>query len=128
VNPKQREIYIQKGKKYINKYPPRNVVVSSGKTVTLKANKEIMIKNGFSVESGGTFEMDVEPYVIVTAGNIINAEDMFETWDDLNVKVVRYGRGKPSDLPNFQQLVVETKDRLSRDDLMAFKKLMKKLI
>jgi hypothetical protein len=26
----------------------------------LKANKEIMIKNGFSVESGGTFEMDIE--------------------------------------------------------------------
>ena len=35
------------------------MVVSSGKTVTLKANKEIQIKNGFSVESGGTFEMDI---------------------------------------------------------------------
>ena len=35
------------------------MVVSSGKTVTLKANKDIMIKNGFSVESGGTFEMDI---------------------------------------------------------------------
>ena len=35
--------------------------VGSGKTVTLKANKEIMIKNGFTVESGGTFEMYVEP-------------------------------------------------------------------
>jgi hypothetical protein len=36
------------------------VVVSSGKSINLRANKDIMIKNGFSVESGGTFEMDVE--------------------------------------------------------------------
>jgi len=43
-----------------DKKPVGNVSVGSGKTVTLKANKEIMIKNGFSVESGGTFEMDVE--------------------------------------------------------------------
>ena len=78
--------------------------------------------------SSSDFDMDIEPYVIVTAGNIINAEDMFETWDDLNVKVVRYGKGKPTDLPNFQQLVVETKDRLSRDDLVRLKKLMKKMI
>ena len=44
-----------------DKKPVGNVTVGSGKTVNLKANKEIMIKNGFSVESGGTFEMDVEP-------------------------------------------------------------------
>ena len=44
-----------------DKKPVGNVTVGSGKTVTLKVNKEIMIKNGFSVESGGTFEMDVEP-------------------------------------------------------------------
>ena len=36
------------------------MVVSSGKSLILKVNKDIMIKNGFSVESGGTFEMDVE--------------------------------------------------------------------
>jgi len=36
------------------------VVVSSGKSLTLKANKEIQIKNGFTVESGGTFEMNIE--------------------------------------------------------------------
>ena len=36
------------------------MVVSSGKSLNLKANKDIMIKNGFSVESGGAFEMDIE--------------------------------------------------------------------
>ena len=43
-----------------DKKPVGNVSVGSGKTVTLKVNKDIMIKNGFSVESCGTFEMDVE--------------------------------------------------------------------
>ena len=42
-----------------DKKPVGNVSVGSGKTVTLKANKEIMIKNGFSVESGAEFEMDI---------------------------------------------------------------------
>ena len=46
--------------KTTDKKPVGNVSVSSGKSLILKANKEIMIKNGFSVESGGTFEMDVE--------------------------------------------------------------------
>ena len=36
------------------------VVVNTGKKLNLKAKKEIQIKNGFTVESGGTFEMDVE--------------------------------------------------------------------
>jgi hypothetical protein len=53
--------YIHVGRNVTDKKPVGNVSVGSGKTVTLKANKEIMIKNGFSVESGGTFEMDVEP-------------------------------------------------------------------
>lgn len=74
------------------------------------------------------FDMDIEPYVIVTSGNIINAEDMFETWDNLNVKVVRYAKGKPTDLPLLTQIVPPTKDRLSDNDLVVFKKLMKKLI
>ena len=42
-----------------DKKPVGNVSVGSGKTVTLKVNKEIQIKNGFTVESGGTFEMDI---------------------------------------------------------------------
>lgn len=36
------------------------VVVNVGKKLNLKAKKEIQIKNGFTVESGGTFEMNIE--------------------------------------------------------------------
>ena len=42
-----------------DKKPVDNVTVGSGKTVTLKANKEIQIKNGFTVESGADLEMDI---------------------------------------------------------------------
>ena len=42
-----------------DKKPVGNVTVGSGKTVNLKANKEIQIKNGFIVESGVDFEMDI---------------------------------------------------------------------
>ena len=35
------------------------MVVSSGKSLILKVNKEIQIKNGFTVESGVDFEMDI---------------------------------------------------------------------
>jgi hypothetical protein len=74
------------------------------------------------------FDMDIEPYVIITSGNIINAEDMFETWESLNVRVARFAKGKPNDLPLLTQIVPQTKDKLDSEDLMMFKKLMKKLI
>lgn len=37
-----------------------DVIVSNGARLSLKAKNQIQIKNGFKVESGGTFEMDIE--------------------------------------------------------------------
>ena len=42
-----------------NKKTVGNVSVGSGKTVTLKAKKEIQIKNGFSCPSGAGFTLDI---------------------------------------------------------------------
>ena len=44
-----------------DKKPVGNVNVGPGKTVTLKANKEIEIRNNFEVSSDSEFIMDVEP-------------------------------------------------------------------
>ena len=44
-----------------DKKPVGNVNVGSGKTVTLKANKEIEIRNNIEVQSGAEFIIDVEP-------------------------------------------------------------------
>ena len=41
-----------------NKKPFGNVTVGSGKTVTLKAQKGVYIKNGFTNPLGSTFELD----------------------------------------------------------------------
>ena len=37
----------------------------------------------------------VDAFVVIQIGNIINAEDMFETWDDLDINVTRIDRGTP---------------------------------
>ena len=42
-----------------DKKPVDNVTVGSGKTVTLKANKEIEIRNSLEVPLGAEFEMDI---------------------------------------------------------------------
>ena len=42
-----------------DKKPVGNVTVGSGKTVTLKAQKGVYIKNGFTNPLGSTFEIDI---------------------------------------------------------------------
>jgi hypothetical protein len=37
------------------------MVVSSGKSLNLKANKEIEIRNSFEVPLGAEFSIDIEP-------------------------------------------------------------------
>lgn len=44
---------------------------------------------------------NIESFVIVQIGNIINAEDMFEIWDSLNVNVTRIDRGTPKEIKLF---------------------------
>ena len=53
--------YIKVGRNVDITKPFGNVVVSSGKSLILKANKEIEIRNNFEVSSGSEFIMDVEP-------------------------------------------------------------------
>lgn len=44
---------------------------------------------------------NVDPFVIIQIGNIINAEDMFEIWDSLHINVTRIDRGTPKDIKLF---------------------------
>ena len=53
--------YIKVGRNVDITKPFGNVVVSSGKSLNLKAKKEIEIRNSFEVSSGSEFIMDVEP-------------------------------------------------------------------
>ena len=53
--------YIKVGRNVDITKPFGNGVVSSGKSLNLKAKKEIEIRNSFEVSSGSEFIMDVEP-------------------------------------------------------------------
>ena len=53
--------YIKVGRNVDITKPFGNVVVSSGKSLMLKANKEIEIRNNIEVQSGAEFIIDVEP-------------------------------------------------------------------
>lgn len=72
-------------------------------------------------------DFQVKPYVIVTAGNIINAEDMFDVWADLDVGVVRFAAGSPEDLPLLSKAVKPCDENISEEDFSALKKVFKKL-
>jgi len=49
----------------------------------------------------------VEAFVIIQIGNIINAEDMFEIWDDMNINVTRIDRGTPKEIKLFARALPE---------------------
>lgn len=51
-----------------------------------------------SLLSGQARGMDVKAMVVIRQGTIINAEDMFEVWNGLNVSVCRYEEGGPEEI------------------------------
>ena len=48
---------------------------------------------------------EVKPFVIVSIGNIINAEDMFEVWNGLKVDVCRFENGGPDEITPLTSVV-----------------------
>lgn len=71
------------------------------------------------------FHFDVKAYVIEQIGNIINAEDMFEIWDDIGVNVTRIDRGTPKELKLFSKTLDEAIESIDKDKLEKIKKLIR---
>lgn len=71
------------------------------------------------------FDFEITPYVIVQMGNIINAEDMFEIWDNLQVEVTRINRGSPKEIKLFSKTVEEADAKLSMGDFERIKKVLR---
>ena len=71
---------------------------------------------------------EIKPYVVIVSGNIINAEDMLDIWSDMNITVSRFAKGSPSDLPALSKSVEQAEEKLSRNEMAEFKKLIKKLV
>ena len=73
------------------------------------------------------FHFDVKAYVIEQIGNIINAEDMFEIWDDIGVNVTRIDRGTPKELKLFAKALEEAIENIDKDKLEKIKKLIRSI-
>ncbi len=70
---------------------------------------------------------ELETYVIIQAGNIINAEDMFEIWGGLNVKVCRINRGSPKEIRLFSKALDSCDEKIDKNTLEKLKKLVRSL-
>ncbi len=62
--------------------------------------------------------ISVQPVLIKTDGDIINAEDMGETWDKLGVWVCRTGYGWPDILPTFSMICPSVVEEISDEDFV----------
>lgn len=69
----------------------------------------------------------VEAYVIEQIGNIINAEDMFEIWDNMNIHVTRIDRGTPKEIKLFNKALEDADGKIDKPDLEKIKKLIRSI-
>lgn len=69
----------------------------------------------------------IEAYVIINSGNIINAEDMFEIWNDMNIKVTRINRGTPKEIQLFSKELDSCEEKTDKSTLEKLKKLIHSL-
>ena len=69
----------------------------------------------------------VSTYVIIQYGNIINAEDMFETWDNLHINVTRIDRGMPRELKLFAKTLEDADKSIDIERFEKIKKIVRNL-
>lgn len=75
--------------------------------------------------SEADMSFDIKAYVIVQIGNIINAEDMFETWDEMNICVTRIDRGTPKELKLFSKTLEDGGSKIDKDKFEKVKKIIR---
>lgn len=76
---------------------------------------------------GSELDYEVKAYVIIQMGNIINAEDMFEIWNELDVDVTRINRGMPKEIKLFSKTIEEAEGSPDKGQLEAIKKLIRNI-
>ena len=79
------------------------------------------------LESNNDVDFEIKPFVIIQMGNIINAEDMFDVWNDIGVEVTRINRGSPREIKLFSKSLEEADGKVNKNKLDALKKLMRNI-
>lgn len=72
-------------------------------------------------------DFKVTTYVIEQIGNIINAEDMFEIWDGMDINVTRIDRGTPKELKLFAKALEDANKKVEKDKFEKVKKLIRSI-
>ncbi len=72
-------------------------------------------------------KFSVKAFVIVSIGNIINAEDMVDIWEDLKVSVTRIDRGTPKEIPLFARTLPDAGAPVAKNDFEKIKKLVRNI-
>ena len=70
---------------------------------------------------------NLKAHVVIALGNIINAEDMFDIWNGMNIEVSRIDRGSPKELKLFAKALPDAIDSINKDKLEKIKKLIKNI-
>ena len=78
------------------------------------------------LESSET-NFEVKAFVIIQMGNIINAEDMFEIWEELGVEVTRINRGMPKEIKLFSKTVDEAEEKADKNCIETVKKIIRSI-
>ena len=73
------------------------------------------------------FELNLQAFVVVQMANIINADDMFDVWDDMDIKVTRINRGAPKEIALFSKTLSEAEGTLPRQEMDKLRKTLKSL-
>ena len=61
------------------------------------------------------------------SANIINADDMFETWDGMDINVTRINRGAPKEIRLFSKTLPEADGSMSKKEVDRIGKVLKNL-
>lgn len=92
--------------------------------VCLLSNAYKVIKEALEDEE---FEQKVEAFVVVQMANIINADDMFEIWSDMNINVTRINRGAPKEIRLFSKTLPEADGSVSKKEIEQLTKVLRNL-
>lgn len=75
----------------------------------------------------GDMNFEIVSYVIIQSGNIINAEDMFEIWNNMNINVTRINRGSPKEIRLFSKSLDNCEEKTDKNTFEKLKKLIHSL-
>ena len=73
------------------------------------------------------YEQNIEAYVVIQMANIINADDMFETWNGMDINVTRINRGAPKEIRLLSRTLPEADGTASKKEIDKLSKILKNL-